>query len=153
MRIEYGGKNAIIRSIGAGRVLLDFNPPLAGKTLVYEVTVSKKLESPEEKAGGLIHRRIPVTEEGKFRYTIADKKLTIDMPEETFYIEGIQIAKRGIAMDIQKFFPDLEETRFVDTFKAPPKPEAPKLVEEKPAATEAKAESAPAETKPEETKT
>ena len=39
MRIEYGGKNATVRSIGAGRVLLDFNPPLAGKTLVYEVTV------------------------------------------------------------------------------------------------------------------
>ena len=28
-RIEYGGKMATIRSIGAGRALLDFNPPLA----------------------------------------------------------------------------------------------------------------------------
>ena len=44
------------------------------------------------------------------------------MPEETFYVEGIQIAKRGIAMDIQKFLPDLAETRFVETFKAEPKP-------------------------------
>jgi len=25
-------------------------------------------------------------------------------------------------MDIQKFFPDLEEAKFVETFKAPPKP-------------------------------
>ncbi len=152
MRIEFGGKNAIIRSIGAGRVLLDFNPPLAGKTLVYDVTVSKKLESPEEKIGALIHRRIPVTEEGKFRYEITGKKLTIDMPEETFYIEGIQIAKRGIAVDIQKFFPDLEETRFIDTFKAPPKPEAPKTVVEKPE-TEAKtAEPAPSENQAEKSK-
>ena len=44
------------------------------------------------------------------------------MPEETFYVEGIQIAKRGIAMDIQKFVPELVETRFVETFKAEPKP-------------------------------
>jgi hypothetical protein len=47
------------------------------------------------------------------------------MPEDTFYVEGIQIAKRGIAMDIQKFLPDLAETKFVETFKAEQKPEAP----------------------------
>ena len=49
------------------------------------------------------------------------------MPEDTFYVEGIQIAKRGIAMDIQKFLPDLAETKFVETFKAEPKPEAAPL--------------------------
>jgi peptidylprolyl isomerase len=121
-RIEYQGKNATVRSIGAGRVLLDFNPPLAGKTLVYDVVVTKKLESNEEKIGALVHRRIPVVEENKFKLALQDKNLTIDMPEETFYVEGIQIAKRGIAMDIQKFLPDLLETKFVETFKAEPKP-------------------------------
>ena len=153
MRIEYGGKNAIIRSMGAGRVLLDFNPPLAGKTLVYDVTVTKKLETPEEKVGAIIHRRIPVVEEGKFKFAIAEKTLTVDMPEDTFYLEGVQIAKRGIANDIQKFFPDLDETKFVDTFKAPPKPAKPE--EPKPAAAEEKP-AAPAEDKtaePAETKT
>src|SRR4030042_7099724 len=34
LRIEYGGKNATVRAIGAGRVLLDLNPPLAGKKLL-----------------------------------------------------------------------------------------------------------------------
>jgi len=125
-QIEFQGKDAIVRSIGAGRVLLDFNPPLAGKTLVYDVTVTKKHDGAEEKIGALIHRRIPVVEENKFKLTIQDKNLTIDMPEETFYVEGVQIAKRGIALDIQKFVPDLAETRFVETFKAEPKPEAPK---------------------------
>jgi len=121
-RIEYQGKMAVVRAIGAGRVLLDFNPPLAGKTLVYEVTVSRKFESNEEKIGALIHRRIPAVEENKFKLAIQDKTLTIDMPEVAFYIEGIQIAKRGIAMDIQKFIPDLTETRFVEAFKVEPKP-------------------------------
>jgi peptidylprolyl isomerase len=143
MRIEYGGKNAIIRSVGAGRALLDFNPPLAGRTLIYELTVDKKLETSEEKIGALIHRRIPVVEEGKFKFAITDKTLTLDMPEDTFYLEGVQIAKRGIVNDVQKFFPDLEETKFVDTFKAPPKPAKaaePKAAEAKPAAEEKPAE-------------
>ena len=124
-RIEYQGKMASVRSIGAGRVLLDFNPPLAGRTLVYDVTVTKKLEGNEEKIVGLIHRRIPVVEQEKFKLTIQDGSLTINMPEDTFYVEGVQIAKRGIAMDIQKFTTDITETKFVETFKAEPKPAAP----------------------------
>jgi peptidylprolyl isomerase len=145
-RIEYQGKNATIRSVGAGRVLLDFNAPLAGRTLIYDVTITKKLDTAEQKIGAIVHRRVPVVEENKFKLTIQGCDLTIDLPEETFYVEGIQIAKRGIAMDIQKFLPELAETRFVETFKAEPKPvpaaaspaapapEAP--VEEKPAAEE-----------------
>ena len=121
-RIEFQGKNATVRAIGAGRVLLDFNPPLAGKTLIYDLTVSNKLESTEEKIGALVHRRVPQVEEKQFKLTIQDKNLTIEMPEVAFYIEGIQIAKRGIAMDIQKFIPDLAETKFVETFKGEPKP-------------------------------
>lgn len=148
-RIEFQGKMATVRSIGAGRVLLDFNPALAGRTLIYDFTVTKKLDAAEEKIGALIHRRVPVVEEDKFKITVKDKNLTVDMPEETFYVEGIQIAKRGIAMDIQKFLPDLAETKFVETFKAEPKPEvaapapapaAEATEAEAPAAEEAKPE-------------
>jgi FKBP-type peptidyl-prolyl cis-trans isomerase 2 len=122
-RVEYGGKMATVRSVGAGRVILDFNPPLAGKTLVYDVTVQKKLEANEEKAAALIHRRIPVSEAAKFTVTFADKMLTVEMPEETFYVEGVQVAKRGISMDVQKYFPDITCVKFIETFKAEPKPE------------------------------
>ena len=121
-QIEFQGKDATVRAVGAGRVLLDFNPPLAGKTLMYDAIVANKLESNEEKISALIHRRIPMVEEKQFRLTVQDNALTIDMPEVAFYIEGIQIMKRGIAMDIQKFFSDLTETRFVEAFKAEPKP-------------------------------
>src|SRR3989304_6221485 len=59
-RIEYQGKMASVRSIGAGRVLLDFNPPLAGRTLIYDVTTAKKLDTNEAKIGAIVHRRVPV---------------------------------------------------------------------------------------------
>jgi hypothetical protein len=45
------------------------------------------------------------------------------MPEDTFYLEGIQVAKRGITMDIQKFFPDTTTIKFIETFKTEPKPQ------------------------------
>lgn len=118
MRVEHDSKSATVRALGAGRVLLDFNPPLAGKTLVYEVTVKKKLEAQEEKTAALIHRRIPAVEEGKFKLSIKEKLTSIEMPEEAFYLEGVQVAKRGIALDIQKFFPEITAVTFSETFKA-----------------------------------
>jgi len=124
MRLEYDGKMATVRALGAGRVLLDFNPPLAGKTLVYEVKVQKKLETPNEKITALIHRRIPAVEESKFKFVVRQKIVSIEMPEEAFYLEGIQVAKRGIAMDIQRFFPKITTVKFTETFKAQPKTEA-----------------------------
>jgi peptidylprolyl isomerase len=142
-RIEYQGKSATIRSIGAGRVLLDFNAPLAGRTLIYDVTVTKKLDTAEQKIGALVHRRVPVVEEDKFKLLIKGCDLTITMPEETFYVEGIQIAKRGIAMDIQKFVPELLQTQFVETFKVEPKP-APATPVPAPPTTETAPEAKPA---------
>lgn len=130
-RVDYGGKAATIRALGAGRVLLDFNPPLAGKTLVYEVTVTKKLEDNEQKLRALIHRRTPAVEENKFELSPKAQTITIEMPEEAFYIEGIQVAKRGIALDIQKFFQDITEIKFVETYKAEPKKEQPEKTEAK----------------------
>jgi hypothetical protein len=85
--------------------------------------VNKKLKANEEKIAALIHRRIPVVEAEKFKFAVQEKTLTIDMPEDTFYIEGVQIAKRGIAMDVQKFLPEMTEIKFVETFKTEPKPE------------------------------
>ena len=121
MRVEYNAKMATVRTLGAGRVLLDFNPPLAGKTLIYEMTVQKKLRTLKQKIAALIHRRIQAVEESKFKFTAKEKTVSIEMPEEAFYLEGIQVAKRGIAMDIQKFFPKITTVKFTEAFKAKPK--------------------------------
>jgi peptidylprolyl isomerase len=126
MHVEYDGKMATVRALGAGRVLLDFNPPLAGKTLIYDVTLRKKFDTRQEKASALIHRRVPAVEEGKFKLTVRAKAVTIEMPEEAFYLEGIQVAKRGIALDMQRFFPEIASVKFTETFKPEPKKEAEK---------------------------
>ena len=131
MRVEYSGKTATVRAIGAGRVLLDFNPALAGKTLIYEVTIKKKLEKDDEKIRALIHRRTPAVEETKFEFAVRAKNVTIEMPEEAFYLEGIQLAKRGVALDIQRFFPETKAVKFTETFRIEPKKGQPEETESK----------------------
>ncbi len=117
MQLEYDRKLATVRTMGSGRVQLDFNPPLAGKTLIYEVTVEKKLKTNIEKIAALIHRRIPTIETKKFKFKTTKTNVTLNIPEEAFYVEGIQLAKRGIATDIQRFLPEIRTVKFVETFK------------------------------------
>lgn len=126
LTVELDGKLAVIRSVGAGRVQVDFNPPLAGKTLIYDVTVKKVLETREERIKALIRRRIQVVGLEKFGLELTEKEATITVPEEAFLVEDLQYAKRGIATDIQKFFQEIGTVSFIETFKAlsAPKPEA-----------------------------
>jgi peptidylprolyl isomerase len=117
LQVEYDKRLATVRTMGSGRVQLDFNPPLAGKTLVYEVIIKKKLKTDAEKISALIHRRIPAVEAEKFNFKIGMAHATVNMPEEAFYVEGIQLAKRGIALDIQRYLQKITTVKFVETFK------------------------------------
>ena len=118
MQVDIDHKPATIRSVGAGRVQVDFNHPLAGKTLVYDVEVEKVLETKEEKAQAIIHRRIPGVAATKFGLTLSEQAI-IDVPEEAFFLEGIQLAKRSIASDFNKFMPEFLKVSFIETFKKP----------------------------------
>jgi len=122
LRVEVDGRPAVVRAVGAGRVQVDFNPPLAGKTLVYSVSLRKILESGEDRIRALVHRRF-VMDETKFGLKLEDKRVTVEIPEEALYLEGLQFSKRGLANDIHRFFPDVESVAFVEVFKR--KPEAP----------------------------
>jgi peptidylprolyl isomerase len=147
-QIEYDKKLATVRIIGSGRVTLDFNPSLAGKTLVYEVTVKKELKTEKEKIAVLIHRRIPAVEAEKFIFEVGKADVKVNVPVEAFYVEGIQLAKRGIALDIQRFLPEITTVEFVETFQKPGAAKEPKKETKKKAKkTKEKAEKKTAKTK------
>jgi hypothetical protein len=45
------------------------------------------------------------------------KKVRIQIPDEIFFGENIQIAKRGVALDIQRFFPEVDEVEYTEVIK------------------------------------
>jgi peptidylprolyl isomerase len=120
--IQIDGRAATVRSVGAGRVQVDYNHPLAGKTLVYETTVKKILEDSTEKIKAIIHRVIPSVDVEKFSIGLEEKSLRLEIPEEAFFLEGIQVLKKTIATDTLKFFPTFEKITFVETVKKPGAP-------------------------------
>lgn len=99
--VELDDRTGIVRYIGSGRLQIDFNHRFAGKTLVYDVNITKKLESDNEKISALIRRRIPV-EEDKIKVGLAGENLEVQLPEETYMAEGLQIIKRAVANDIDR---------------------------------------------------
>jgi len=117
VQVEYEGRTALVRSIGAGRVQLDYNPALAGRKLLYEVKILKRFETDEEKIKALIQRRIAGIDLKKFGLKVMKKKVSIDIPEEVLYGENLQLVKRGLSLDVMKFFPNVEEVSFTETFK------------------------------------
>jgi FKBP-type peptidyl-prolyl cis-trans isomerase 2 len=56
-QIELDGRSPTVRSVGAGRVQLDYNHPLAGRVIAYDVAATKRFEGDEEKIRALIGRR------------------------------------------------------------------------------------------------
>ena len=52
--VEVNSSTGVILSMGSGRVRVDFNHTFAGKTITYEFTVLKQLESDTDKIEGLL---------------------------------------------------------------------------------------------------
>jgi peptidylprolyl isomerase len=116
-QIELDGRSAVVRSVGAGRVQLDYNHPLAGRKIVYHVKTTTRYEGDEEKLRALIGRRFLGVDLDKFKLKILKKKVRIQIPEEIFFGENIQIAKRGVALDIQRYFENIDEVEYTEVIQ------------------------------------
>jgi peptidylprolyl isomerase len=120
--IEIDNRTGIIRYVGSGRVQVDFNHRFAGRTLTYDVDVVKKLDSDYDKIRSLIKRRLPVDDE-KIKINLKEFSLEIELAEETFLAEGLQIIKRAAANDIFKFVSSLNDIKFIESFKSSSSPQ------------------------------
>jgi peptidylprolyl isomerase len=114
--IEIDDKVGIVRFIGSGRVQLDYNHRLAGRTISYSLEVLKQLEQDNEKIVALIKRRIPV-DENKLKTTITEGNLDIELPTEHYMHEGLQIIKRAIVNDVFKYVNTVKTIKFIETYE------------------------------------
>ncbi|MEM4587115.1 MAG: FKBP-type peptidyl-prolyl cis-trans isomerase [Candidatus Jordarchaeales archaeon] len=117
MRVRIGGRLATIKKVGGGRVRVDMNHPYAGKTIVYEVSVVKKITDNNEKIKALIKRRMPKIPLEKVKIEVGSegKSITIEIPKETFFVDGVQFVKFGLARDLKKYI-GFEEVIFIERY-------------------------------------
>ncbi|MCS7135702.1 MAG: FKBP-type peptidyl-prolyl cis-trans isomerase [Nitrososphaerota archaeon] len=115
-KVNIDGKEGIIRSIGSGRVQVDFNPYLAGKTLVCSITVRKLITDDREKVQHILHNRLPDVDLQKFAIEFAPPEITITIPEEAYLLPNLQIVKRLVAKEIQENIQGIERVKVIELY-------------------------------------
>jgi len=120
--IKFGNERGVVTTDLGRTVRVDFNSPFAGKTLVYDVIIRDIVTDKVEKLKAVLRRRIPGIPEERYDITVKKKVVTVELPQETRYIENIQYGEIGIAADILKAAEDIDEVRIVTSFKRPEPP-------------------------------
>lgn len=92
MVLNIDNSQGVIRSISGGRVIVDFNHPLAGKSVVYSIEVKKKVDDAEQKVKALLTMaRLPFSDL-KVEGDKASAKLGFEIPAELLepYLQDVK---------------------------------------------------------------
>ncbi|HLC86937.1 MAG TPA: FKBP-type peptidyl-prolyl cis-trans isomerase [Candidatus Nanoarchaeia archaeon] len=75
---NFDGRVAKVLSVSGGRVIVDFNNLIAGKTVVYDIRILKKIEDLNEKIKSFINFLLGQ----EFKFEVKDKDVIIEVPKE-----------------------------------------------------------------------
>ncbi|MFX0125876.1 MAG: FKBP-type peptidyl-prolyl cis-trans isomerase [Candidatus Hodarchaeota archaeon] len=116
-RIQLAGRSGTIIWVGGGRSRIDFNHPLAGKDLIFDVTIVEHLENEEEIRKEIISRRFPGINMDEITIEISEdpNTISISLPNYLIFMEGLAIAKYSLATELRDFL-EFDVVKFVDVF-------------------------------------
>ncbi len=127
MVLQIEGRPAKIQSVSSGRVRVDFNHPLAGKEVEYELKVEAQAKTERDKIGFLLERDFRDDSlEFKTSGKKGEKKLIVKIPEETSKDKYYPVMKAVFKADAEKYL-DVKEVEYEE----PGKKEEDKKTEKK----------------------
>ena len=113
-RLVIDGKEGVVRSIESGRVLVDFNHHLAGKTLECEVWVRKVITEDAEKVLQLLHSHLPEANSSNTEVKVEGDVVTLRLPKEVFNVPGLQVVKRSLVREVADSIKGISKVVFVE---------------------------------------
>ncbi|MHA2244840.1 MAG: FKBP-type peptidyl-prolyl cis-trans isomerase [Candidatus Hodarchaeales archaeon] len=117
-RVQLAGKgNGTIIWVGGGRSRIDFNHPLAGKDLIYDLTVVEHIEDEEKIRKEIISRRFTRINMDEIDIEVSEDPYTISisLPNYLIFMEGLAITKYTLATELREFL-DFKVVKFIDLF-------------------------------------
>jgi len=105
--------NGRIISVDGGRVKVDFNHPLAGKTLEYEIEIKEEIKNKEEKIKAVVYYFTGL-EKGDVDATVKEKEVEINVKKK---INILSEVKQTISSTIIKWIKEIEKVKFVEIFE------------------------------------
>lgn len=119
MDVEINGRRGVVTTVIGRRVRVDFNHPLAGKTVTYEYTIENKLEDDAEKIKGLLTLYTGIPD---LVVEVNDKKASIIIPPAITFNQRWLMSKGRIANEILGNT-DIDEVAYVEKYPEAPLPE------------------------------
>ena len=104
--------NGRVVSVSGGRVKVDFNHPLAGKEIEYELKVEKKIETVEEKIKIISSYHLGLRNED-LGVKVSGKTAEIEIKKR---IETSARVKQSIAEMLKQWIKGIEKVKFVEVF-------------------------------------
>ena len=99
--VRIGDKYGKIMTVTAGRVVVDFNHPLAGKTIKYTYKVLEKIEGEDRKIGAIIEINFS-KDSDKFKIETGEE-IVITIPDSAKIDDSWPLAKFAIVGAIREY--------------------------------------------------
>jgi len=115
--VNVNGITGRVLSINAGRVRIDFNHPLAGKALLYEVEIKKQVRETKEKIYAILKFFSNLDE------SVANVK--VENGEAEIEVKGLQIANRikeSVVKTIFQWINEINRIKFSEIYEKVEKP-------------------------------
>lgn len=109
--IDFAGTKGRVVSVASGRVRMDFNHPLAGKTLVYTVTVNQMVDDASEQVMAIVSYYTAIYD--NIKIDVSGKSVKITLPSGS----NVQADAKGkISENIIKYVKSVENVEFAEVF-------------------------------------
>lgn len=115
MPVSLGNKTGTVISVGAGRVKVDFNSPLAGHDLTYKVTVVDEITDAVEKAKAVMEIDFGSSE--GFGFAIMEDKVVVTEADICKFHESWPVAKYRLVSDYRTIF-GVDRIEFVEVWES-----------------------------------
>jgi len=114
LEVSISGKHGVVTAVSAGRVRVDFNNPLAGKTLKYVVKATRKAKTPEERVRAVIDMDYGLADQ--FKLDLKGGSAEIHLPDVCKTDEKWFVSKFRVVADLRELS-DLKTIRFIEEYE------------------------------------
>ncbi|MFH0714192.1 MAG: peptidylprolyl isomerase [Candidatus Diapherotrites archaeon] len=113
--VEADGRKGKVQSVSGGRVRVDFNSEMAGKTIEYELKVIKQLKTQSEQVQALAEKYFPLKKPTIVKSGFAQGIATIEIPH--LHANEVQALKDLCARDLLEFVKECNKVVFQESFE------------------------------------